>query len=87
MGLYPFEKLLCGLTDMAEYADRPEAFDILDKVLPYAVRTFDRKRTPAGPTPWAMHSGDPLEWYTMPENYPYRMYVDLKDVPFELWKA
>ena len=26
-------------------------------------------------------------FYTMTENYPYRMYVDLRDVPFELWKA
>jgi hypothetical protein len=26
-------------------------------------------------------------FYTMTENYPYRMYVDLEDVPFELWKA
>jgi len=68
MGLYPFEKLVCGLADMYEYADLPEAFDILDKVLPYAVKMFDRTRTPAGPTPWEMHSGKPLEWYTLPEN-------------------
>ncbi|MHB8054692.1 MAG: beta-L-arabinofuranosidase domain-containing protein [Candidatus Aminicenantales bacterium] len=68
MGLYPFEKLLCGLADMYEYADRPEAYDILDKILPYASRTFDRTRTPAGPTPWELHSGVPLEWYTMSEN-------------------
>jgi len=74
MGLYPFEKLLCGLTDMYEYADRPEAFDILDRILPVAVRTFDRTRTPAGPTPWERHSGVPLEWYTMPENL-LRAYV------------
>ena len=74
MGLYPFEKLVCGLTDMYEYADRPDAFDILDKILPYAAKTFDRTRTPAGPVPWEMHSGRPLEWYTLPENL-LRAYV------------
>jgi len=26
-------------------------------------------------------------FYDLTENYPYRMYVDVKDVPFELWKA
>ncbi len=74
MGPYPFEKLVCGLVDMYEHADRPDAFDILDKVLPHAARTFDRTRAPAGPVPWEMHSGRPLEWYTLPENL-LRAYV------------
>ncbi len=74
MGPYPFEKLTCGLTDMHEYANHPDAMPLLAKVTDYAAKTFDRARTPANPEPWEMHSGKPLEWYTLPENQ-YRAYL------------
>lgn len=74
MGPYPYEKLTCGLVDMHLYANHPEAMPLLSKVTEYASKTFDRTRTPANPEPWEMHSGKPLEWYTLPENL-YRAYA------------
>ena len=68
MAPYPYEKMACGLTDMHEYAAHSEASELLDRMTAWASKTFDRTRTPAGPVPWAMHSGKPGEWYTLPEN-------------------
>jgi uncharacterized protein len=70
---YPFEKLVCGLVDMQVYADYPGTTAMLEKVTDWASKTFDRTRTPAAPKPWEMHSGRPLEWYTVGENL-YRAY-------------
>jgi hypothetical protein len=70
---YPFEKLVCGLVDMQLYAGYPDTTAMLDKVTDWASKTFDRTRTPAAPRPWEMHSGRPLEWYTVAENL-YRAY-------------
>ncbi len=74
MGPYPYEKLVCGLVDMHEYAGSSDAIPLLGKVTEWASRTFDRTRTPAAPKPWEMHSGKPLEWYTLPENL-FRAYA------------
>ena len=71
---YPYEKLICGLVDMKEYADYPEAIDLADRCTDWAITNLDRTRTPANPHPWEMHSGKPLEWYTVSENL-YRAYV------------
>lgn len=70
---YPFEKLVCGLVDMHDYADQPNAIALLEKVTDFAAKNFNRDRLPAGPVPWEMHSGRPGEWYTLPENL-YRAY-------------
>lgn len=70
---YPYEKLVCGLVDLKLYAGNDEAIEMLAKVTDHASRTFNRDRIPASPKPWEMHSGRPLEWYTLPENL-YRAY-------------
>src|SRR5215831_10027763 len=70
---YPFEKLVCGLVDMQLYADYAGTTSMLEKVTDWASKNFDRTRAPAAPTPWEMHSGRPLEWYTVGENL-YRAY-------------
>jgi hypothetical protein len=88
MRLYPYEKLVCGLTDMYVYAGQQDAMPLLERVTDYAGKTFDRTRAPAGPKPWIMHSGTPLEWYTMPENL-FRAYVATDNQQFkefaEVW--
>ncbi|HKF50670.1 MAG TPA: beta-L-arabinofuranosidase domain-containing protein [Candidatus Acidoferrales bacterium] len=88
MGLYPYEKLVCGLTDMYVYAGQQDAIPLLERVTDYASKTFDRTRAPAAPKPWIMHSGKPLEWYTMPENL-FRAYVATDNQQFkdfaEVW--
>jgi uncharacterized protein len=68
MNHYPYEKLVCGLVDMQLYLDYPDTTEMLGRVTDWAVKNFDRTRTPAGPVPWEMHSGQPLEWYTVGEN-------------------
>jgi uncharacterized protein len=73
MGHYPFEKLVGGLVDMQLYAGYPDTTAMLEKVVDYASKNFNRDRLPAGPVPWAMHSGRPGEWYTVGENA-YRAY-------------
>lgn len=88
MRLYPYEKLVCGLTDMYVYGDQRDSIPLLERVTDYASKTFDRTRAPAGPKPWIMHSGTPLEWYTMPENL-FRAYVATDNKQFkdfgEVW--
>ena len=65
---YPFEKLICGLVDLQEYADHPEGMELAERCTDWAIKNLDRTRTPANPHPWEMHSGKPLEWYTVAEN-------------------
>ena len=82
---YPFEKLVCGLVDMHEFAGRPEAMSLLEKVTDWASRTFNRARTPATPN---AYMGNPSEWYTLAENL-WRAYQLSGNVKFkdfaEVW--
>ncbi len=70
---YPYEKLVGGLLDMHHYGGHPEAMALCDKITEAAVPALNRDRVPANREPWELHSGRPLEWYTMPENL-YRAY-------------
>ncbi len=70
---YPFEKLICGLVDMQLYGGYAGTTEMMEKVTDWAMKNFNRDRLPAGPVPWAMHSGRPGEWYTVAENS-YRAY-------------
>jgi len=65
MGLYAYEKLVCGLVDMQEYAGHAAAAPLLEKTLDFAIRNYSRERTPAG---GALLNGRPSEWYTFAEN-------------------
>lgn len=71
---YPWEKLVGGLCDMAQYAGHDGALALLEKVVDWGIKNLDRTRTPAARTPWELHSGRPLEWYTLSENL-YRAYA------------
>jgi len=70
---YPYEKLVGGLLDMHHYGDHPEALALCDRITEAAMPAFNRDRVPANREPWELHSGRPLEWYTMAENL-YRAY-------------
>jgi uncharacterized protein len=75
MGTYAWEKMSCGLVDLALYANYPRALDILDQITQWASRNFDRSRSPA--TPIDRDGRRPkgtLEWYTLSENA-YRAYL------------
>jgi DUF1680 family protein len=71
---YPWEKLLGGLSDMNQYAGNQSTPALMEKITDLAIANLDRTRTPAANKPWELHSGTPLEWYTLSEN-PYRAYV------------
>jgi len=73
MGHYPYEKMVGGLLDMHHYAGHPDAIALLEKITQYAIQNLNRQRTPANREPWELHSGRPLEWYTVGENL-YRAY-------------
>lgn len=67
---YPFDKVVCGLVDMQQYAHHPEATPLLERVTDWASKTFSRENIPAVAR---MDSGRPGEWYTLAENL-YRAY-------------
>jgi hypothetical protein len=70
MGLYGYEKLVCGLVDLQVYAGQSAAGPLLERTLDFAIRTYSRERVPADRTTL---NGRPAEWYTFPENL-YRAY-------------
>jgi hypothetical protein len=75
MRLYDWEKLVCGLVDLAAYAGCREALPVLEQTMAWAARTFDRSRPSAGN--FDFQGGGPthtIEWYTLPENL-YRAYL------------
>lgn len=71
---YPWEKLVGGLSDMHQYAGHDGAPTLIEKVVDWGTKNLDRTRTPAADAPWELHSGRPLEWYTLSENL-YRAYM------------
>jgi len=70
---YPWEKLLGGLSDMHQYAGHGGTPALMEKIVNWGIANLDRTRTPAANKPWELHSGVPLEWYTLSENL-YRAY-------------
>jgi len=72
MDLYAYDKLVCGLVDMAQYAGNTDATPLLEKTLDWTMRNYSRERTPAGGGADLLN-GRPHEWYTFAENL-YRAY-------------
>jgi DUF1680 family protein len=69
---YVFDKTVCGLVDLYEYAGEKEALTLLDRLTDWGMKTLDRTRKPATPDdPDARSCGN--EWYTLSENL-YRAY-------------
>lgn len=76
MSLYGYEKLVCGLVDVARYAPegRSEALALLERTAEWAARTFERDRPPAHAANFAGGVITPhahartIEWYTLAEN-------------------
>ncbi|ACQ78328.1 protein of unknown function DUF1680 [Beutenbergia cavernae DSM 12333] len=74
MGLYGYEKLVCGLADTALYAGHEDALALLGRTAEWASRTFERARPAASPNDFAGGRIGPashartMEWYTFAEN-------------------
>jgi hypothetical protein len=72
---YDFEKLVCGLVDLHEYAGVAKAIPLLERITERAAARFDRSRSRAGNFDFqATGPGRTTEWYTLPENL-YRAYL------------
>jgi DUF1680 family protein len=76
MGLYGYDKLVCGLVDLQTYAGISAARPLLEVTMAWAMRTFSPERTPGSP---GLINGRPAEWYTFAENV-YRAH-DLTGYP------
>ena len=74
MGHYPWEKMVGGLVDLYKYTGHTGSLQLLDRIVDWGLANLDRTRTPAANSPWELHSGKPLEWYTLSENL-YRAYL------------
>ncbi len=80
MSCYEFEKLVCGLVDLYEFAGVGAALPLLEQATKAAVKHFDRTRMTAGNFHF-QGSADrgSREWYTLPENL-YRAHLLTGDV-------
>ncbi len=70
MGLYAYDKMVCGLVDLQVYAGVSEAAPLLERTMAWAMGTFSPERTPGTAE---RINGKPAEWYTFAENI-YRAY-------------
>ncbi len=89
MGIYEWEKLVCGLVDMHHYADDASALPLLARTTAWAEANWDRSRPPSDLYDfWGGGPGRTPEWYTLPENL-YRAYLLSGDLRFknfaEVW--
>lgn len=73
MGTYGYDKLVCGLVDLALYAGESDAISLLESVTDWTSRTFSRERSLRDPGDPTTYYGRPHEWYTLSENL-YRAY-------------
>jgi len=72
---YDFDKFVCGLVDLAQYGDCPEALPLLARLTDWGEQHLGRDRLPAtdADSQGGYFNGQ-MEWYTLPENL-YRAYL------------
>ena len=80
---YDWEKLVCGLVDLHQYAGSTTALPILERITEWASRTFDRTRRHSDNFDfWGAGPGGTQEWYTLPENL-FRAYLLTGDAAYK----
>ena len=72
---YEYDKFVCGLVDLAQYGNCPEALPLLARVTDWAEAHLQRERLHAtdADSQGGYFNGQ-MEWYTLPENL-YRAYL------------
>ena len=77
MGIYGWEKLVCGLVDAAAYGGYPPALELLSRIV--RAESFDEtRRLPTGNDFAGAGPAFTPEWYTLPENL-YRGFLATGD--------
>lgn len=86
-GHYDYDKYVCGLVDLAEYAGSGDALTLLAQLTDRAEKGLGRKRLPAtdADSQGGYFNGE-MEWYTLPENL-YRAYALTGDARYEEFAA
>ena len=82
---YSYDKTLCGLVDLYEYANVQEAIPLIEKITNYAIHNLGRIRHPATSENHSggQHPGEG-EWYTISENI-YRIYLLTGEDKFKIF--
>jgi len=70
---YPYDKMVCGLVDLARYAEHQDAVPLLERITDFAAKSLSRDNHLADPAQPQGYYGRPQEWYTLAENL-YRAY-------------
>lgn len=89
-GHYDYDKFVCGLVDMAQYAGHPEALPLLARMTDWAEAHLGRARLNAtdADSQGGYFNGQ-MEWYTLPENL-YRASMFTGDARYkefgDLWR-
>ncbi|HEY4329980.1 MAG TPA: beta-L-arabinofuranosidase domain-containing protein [Phycisphaerae bacterium] len=65
MNHYAWDKLVCGLIDMAHYAGVQEALPLLERICDYGQAHLNHANMPGTRN---RSTGNPAEWYTLAEN-------------------
>jgi DUF1680 family protein len=68
---YIYDKMMCGLVDLCDFAHASEAAPLMERITDWAIANLDRSRKRALEA-GATYDGNG-EWYTLPENL-YRAY-------------
>ncbi|MBV9851249.1 MAG: glycoside hydrolase family 127 protein [Armatimonadetes bacterium] len=82
-GHYDYDKFVCGLVDMAQYAGHPDALPLLARLTNWAEQHLSRDRLNAtdADSQGGFFNGQ-MEWYTLPENL-YRAYLLTGDARYK----
>jgi len=85
LGHYSYDKTLCGLIDLYEYADVKEAILLIEKITEYAIQNLGSIRNPASSEDHSggRHTGEG-EWYTLSENI-YRAFLLTGEDKFKIF--
>jgi len=85
LGHYSYDKTLCGLVDLVEYAGVEEAIPLIGKITEYAMQNLGRIRNPASAEDHSggRHTGEG-EWYTLSENI-YRAFLLTGEDKFKMF--
>jgi DUF1680 family protein len=85
---YGWDKMVCGLVDLASYGEYAAAIPVLERMVAAATRTLSRERRIFDKTHNRNYGGIPWEWYTLSENL-YRAYQLTGDAKYrdfaEVW--